>query len=144
MEKKKVSITMISRQHSQKGEPEDEINFFTIGEYYQDQGTHVINYEESQVSGLEGTTTTLKVKEDSVILERAGNYYMSQIFRVDQKEYTIYKTPYGEFLVEIVPTIVESNWTKEGGQINLLYCISVGGRHLGQHFMSINIADVPN
>ncbi|MGE5556979.1 MAG: DUF1934 domain-containing protein [Bacillota bacterium] len=140
MEIKKVSIIMRSHQHDADDRSGPGINFFTMGEYYKDDNKHVIKYDESEVSGLEGTRTTLMVDGDGIILERHGNHRMCQIFRVSQKEYTTYNTPYGDLLVEIIPTQVESSWSSEGGQINLAYFISIGGQELGEHKMSINIS----
>lgn len=139
MQKKKVSIMISGHKQLKDGKDEDVINFFTIGEYYKDQDIHILNYEESEVSGLEGTKTTLTVRQDSVVLKREGNYFMCQTFRVQQKEYTTYETPYGELLVEIIPTKVESKWSMEGGSIDLSYFLSVGGQDLGHHHMSINV-----
>ena len=44
----------------------------TEGKYYKKDEAYFITYDESEVTGMNGTTTTLMVTDDVVTLVRAG------------------------------------------------------------------------
>ena len=54
------------------GKEEDQMEFITDGQLYvRDDSVYMI-YDESEVSGMTGCKTTLKVKGDSVKMRRIG------------------------------------------------------------------------
>ena len=50
----------------------DAIEVITPGKFIVKENLYEVVYEESEISGMKGTTTTLKIEEDRFILERVG------------------------------------------------------------------------
>jgi len=78
---KQVLITVDSMISSFDGDRE-QISFVTEGKLTMEEDSYVITYEESEITGLEGTTTTLKAGKDSVTLIRHGNVDSMMLFEV--------------------------------------------------------------
>jgi len=78
--KRDVMITVNSRQeHPDKDT--DVFNFITEGTYYKEGDNYYITYNESYLTGMDGTTTTLKVEPDAVTLIRSGNVSSLMVLR---------------------------------------------------------------
>ena len=50
----------------------DAIEVITPGKFIIKDNSYEVVYEESEISGMKGTTTTLKIEEERFILERVG------------------------------------------------------------------------
>ena len=71
--KKDVWLT-ISSQQQFAGCDEENINLQTAATLYERGGKYYIAYEESELTGLEGTKTTVKLDGKSVALIRTGTF----------------------------------------------------------------------
>ena len=66
-----ITLKIIGKQ-CYDGKEEDQMEFITDGQLYvRDDSVYMI-YDESEVSGMTGCKTTLKVKGDSVKMRRIG------------------------------------------------------------------------
>ena len=74
--KKDVIITIASKQNFEGCEP-DHINLITAGRLYRRNGKYFISYEESELTGMEGTRTTLKLEDRQVTMTRTGSLAVS-------------------------------------------------------------------
>ena len=63
-------------------------------------------YDESEISGMEGTTTTLKIIDEKVHLRRLGNNSSLMEFEKGKRYRSQYKTPYGNMMMEMLTTNV--------------------------------------
>ena len=71
--------------HSIQGyEQEDEaqLEFSTEGYYYYEDGVGCLSYQESEVTGLEGTRTSMIVMADQVVVDRDGMLTSRMVFRL--------------------------------------------------------------
>lgn len=125
--KKDVMITVDSRQeHPDKDA--DVFNFITEGTYYKEEGNYYITYDESNITGMDGTTTTLKIEPDSVTLIRLGNVSSLMVFQQGRKHISEYNTEYGTFEVGVTAHKVCVNMDDLGGNINVEYIIEVNNQ----------------
>ena len=69
--KKDVWLTIRSRQQFE-GCDEERVNLETAATLYERGGKYYIAYEESELTGLEGTKTTVKLDGKTVTLIRTG------------------------------------------------------------------------
>lgn len=81
---------------------EECMEFVTKGRRYQRDGTIYITYDESELTGLEGTTTMLKIYADHVVLVRTGIVRQHQEFRSGGRSCSTYSTPYGTMDMAVV------------------------------------------
>lgn len=117
----KVSSLQLSNDND-KIEVISKGNFKILDEGYE------VSYEESEISGMEGTTTTIKVTSEKVILERKGSTESMIIFEDKGSHVSLYNTPYG--MLELITNTesLEIDINEEGGKINIDYEIAIAGQ----------------
>ena len=63
------------------GADDNTIDFTTDGLYTYDGDTACLTYQESEVTGMEGTRTSVMVMPDQVVVDRDGAVTSRMIFR---------------------------------------------------------------
>lgn len=91
---RKVIVTVVGTQRDADGD-ENRIELVTVGSRQDKNGVGYITYRESEISGLEGTTTLLKVYPDHLTLVRMGAVEQKQEFYPGRKSHCSYITPFG-------------------------------------------------
>lgn len=135
---KKAWITVIGTQKTDEGQ-EDKIEFSTEGNFYEKNGTYYIIYQESDLTGLVGVTTSLKADPQRVVLNRMGKADLKQEFSPNSYFRSNYVTPYGTILMGIWTEVVESNLTGQGGHISLKYNLYVEEELISYNTLSITV-----
>ena len=97
------------------------------------------SYEESALTGMEGTTTTFEVREPQVILTRSGAVNSQMIFEEGRQHTSLYETPFGELTVDIQTSRLRHNLTEQGGLMDLRYSISVDHSVTGRNAFKIRV-----
>ena len=92
---KDVVISINSTFSFDEGE-EQRMEFTTDGYYFYEDEVGCLSYEESEVTGLEGTRTSVMVMPDQVVVDRDGLITSRMIFREGLKNSFLYNTPYGQ------------------------------------------------
>lgn len=111
-----------------KGEEDQSMDLMTEGKYYEKLGSHYLMYEETEVSGMEGDKTTIKLKDGRVIMHRYGENNSELTFEKGVRYDTLYKTPYGNFEMEVLASEVDYNVQADGsGSVDLVYELSIKG-----------------
>ena len=124
--------------------PDTEANtmeLVTEGDFYKKGDTYYIAYKESEVTGLAGTTTTLKVAGDIVTLIRYGSVNSRFIFERGQKNMSYYDTPDGAFTLAISTSEVGIKLNDEGGSVKVVYSIEIDGGKLGDNEFILEIRE---
>ena len=76
MEKKAI-ISIVSNASMEDG---DVIEVVSPGKYIKMDSGYKAVYEETEISGMEGTTTILTIKDKEVLLEREGTTSTKMLF----------------------------------------------------------------
>lgn len=134
--KKKAVITIKSIQ---KYSEEDAIEVTTVGEFYKQDDTYYAVYDETELSGMEGTTTTLKISEDSFLLSRVGTTTGDMRFTRGDKDVVNYHTPYGILELKTETKKLEVNLGDNGGEVFIDYNMTVSGQKPQLNMLKINI-----
>lgn len=96
-----VIISIKGSQVNAESGPE-EMELVTPGRLVRDaQGRYTISYEESELTGLEGTTTVLQIEGGRVTLLREGSVNSQMVFEEGCRHLSMYETPYGALSVGI-------------------------------------------
>jgi len=122
------------------GQKEHLVSLDTLGFAYEDQSFLYLEYEETELIGIKGTTTQICLPladSKKVIIKRTGSSSMHQVFVKGQKYETSYLTPYGEMSVEVLPSTVNVLTTDALIQIRLSYDLIVSSQYVGQHQLNI-------
>nr|WP_282706967.1 DUF1934 domain-containing protein [Natroniella acetigena] len=115
---RQVEVEINSLQDT--GQEEIEFSSQVTGKLYYRNGVYYLKYEEV-LEGLEGTKTTLKIKEDTVTLIRRGKVGGTQKFISDKRTSFDYQTPYGRLPLEIEVEKLGVNVTEQAGEVVLQY-----------------------
>lgn len=118
------------------------LELVTEGKYYKKGNTYYITYRESEVTGMEGTTTTLKVTEGVVTLMRFGSVNSQLVFERGQKHVSYYDTAQGSFTMGVFANEVSINVDDAGGEIRVDYQLEIDNNNTGENDFYLHIREV--
>ena len=105
----------------------------------EESGDITLCYQESALTGMEGTTTRFQVRGGQVILTREGTVNSQMVFEVGRQHTSLYETPYGEMSVDIQTSRLRHNLTERGGVIEIHYSITVEHTAAGRNSFKIRV-----
>lgn len=134
-----VLLTIRSEQHFEDMEP-DSIELMTEGllETTVDGGI-ILTYQESELTGLEGTTTAFEIRGPKVTLTRTGGVNSQMVFEEGKQHTSLYETPFGELAIDIQTSRLRHSLTERGGLMDLRYSISVDHSVTGRNAFKIRV-----
>lgn len=134
-----VLLTIRSEQHFEDMEP-DSIELMTEGTLTPiGEGGILLAYQESALTGLEGTTTTFEVRGPQVILSRTGSVNSQMVFEEGKQHTSLYETPFGELAIDVQTSRLRHSLTEQGGLMDLRYSISVEHSVTGRNAFKIRV-----
>ena len=134
-----VLLTIRSEQHFEGMEP-DGVELMTEGTLTPTgEGGLLLSYQETALTGLEGTTTTFEVRGPQVILSRTGSVNSQMVFEEGKQHTSLYETPFGELAIDIQPSRLRHSLTEQGGLMDLRYSISVEHSATGRNAFKIRV-----
>lgn len=139
---KPVIISVRGTQQSNPEEKEDVMELVTQGVLSgsQEEG-YVLSYQESELTGLEGTTTTFLVEKDKITLRREGSINSEMIFQVGQRHLCLYETPYGGFMLRVNTQRAWSDLDQTGGSLSIRYIMEVENERVGENSFEIHVSE---
>lgn len=117
-----ISINSI---HSYDQDDEDSLEFTTDGYYYYDGENGCLSYMESEVTGLEGTRTSVIVMPDQVVVDRDGTVTSRMIFREGLKNSFQFSTPFGAATLGIDTRRIRREIDDKGGRVEIDYVVDM-------------------
>ena len=136
---KKDVIISIRGLQEQDGEAGDPITLVTPGRFYRKNDSYYISYEESELTGLAGTRTTLRVKPDYVKLVRTGLYPSELLFELGKRHMSLYHTDYGDLSIVVSTNHIRNTLTDDGGDLDVQYTVEVANTPVGVNHLSLTI-----
>ncbi|MCW2277509.1 DUF1934 domain-containing protein [Heliophilum fasciatum] len=138
--KKNVLVTIKGTQINDLGEA-DTMELFTEGLLFIRPDSYYIVYNESAMSGMEGSTTSLRIQTDKVVLNRMGKAEMKQTFELGKLDEGMYVTPQGAIHLGIIPSRVHVDFGETGGAINLEYELQIGQQTVCNNSLLITVKE---
>ena len=136
--KKDVIISIRGLQESQ-GEAADPITLVTSGRYYRKNGLYYISYDETELTGLAGTHTTVKVGTDTVKVIRTGLYASELQFELGKRHMSLYHTEFGDLSIVVSTNHILNTLTDDGGDLDVTYTVEVANTPVGVNHLTLNI-----
>lgn len=99
----------------------------------------VLSYQETELTGMEGTTTTFEIKGPQVVLTRTGKVNSQMIFEEGRQHTSLYETPFGELTVDIQTSALKHNLSQRGGVMEIKYSIAVEHTVTGRNCFKIRV-----
>ena len=122
---KKAIISICSTQDI--GEKE-KIEVVTVGEFSINGDEFIATYDETEISGMEGTKTTLKIQGNKVVLHREGTTSTKMEFQKNNTQVALYNTPYGMLELKTSTKELDLDVNEKGGNISIKYHLIAGGQ----------------
>jgi uncharacterized beta-barrel protein YwiB (DUF1934 family) len=136
---KDVIVTVIGRQQHEKDQ--DTIELVTRGRFRKNGDKFQITYDETEMTGMEGTKTTLEIGGNVVKLMRTGHNNSQMVFEKGQSHLGYYETPYGAFTVGVFSTQMNVNLDENGGEVKIDYALSIDNKFTSVNDFSLRIRE---
>ena len=137
-EKLPVLLSIRGEQYFDDIDP-DATELMTEGTMALTEDGMVLSYQETELTGMEGTTTTFEVKGPQVILTRTGTVNSQMVFEEGRQHTSLYETPFGELTVDIQTSTLKHNLTQRGGVMEIKYSIAVEHTVTGRNCFKIRV-----
>lgn len=134
-----VIISIKSNQIYDERGP-DFIELVSAGTFEQTEEGYTISYQESELTGLAGTTTVLQVAEGQVTLLRLGEVNSVMVFEEGRQHVSVYETPEGTLTISINTQRLRAALDAQGGDIEIQYTINVNHAATGLNQFHIHVS----
>lgn len=125
-----VMLSIRGVQNYQDAEP-DVIELTTEGTMEKQKEVWEITYEESDLTGLAGTTTAFRVGPRGVVLKRTGKLENQMIFMEGRRHESLYQIDIGALMIAVKATKVQSTVNEQGGTVDIHYQIEIEDTAMG-------------
>ena len=122
--KSAVVLTICGKQFYDEQESEV-IELVTEGTLEPIDGGWEICYEESNLTGMEGVTTTFRIEKDQITLTRTGRLQSQMVFRVRVLHQSLYQMEFGALMITVCATSIQWDVNGNGGTVDLTYGIDI-------------------
>ena len=122
--KQDVLLNIRGRQ-SYEGQEPDVIELMTEGTMQLRNGGWEISYEETELTGMAGVTTTFRVEPGKVTLRRTGKLRSEMVFQQGVRHESLYQLEFGALLMAVTAKQVFFDIVPDGGVIDLSYNIEI-------------------
>ena len=137
----KEVVISIKGMQKYKGMSPDVIELVTEGRMAREGASYTLSYQESELTGLEGTLTTILVDGEQVTLMRMGEFNSQLVFQEGRRHLSLYNTPYGAMTIGVNTRHLLAELTDQGGDIEVDYAIEVDHALAGRSVFRINVRE---
>lgn len=138
---KKFIINISGYQQSFIEADKDNVEMTTTGDFSYEDGLYYIDYDETEMSGMEGTQTSIEIGSDYVSIQRSGAMNTDMLFMQGRKTYSMYHTPFGELLVGIYTSKLEIVTHDRCCTLYIEYDIEINDKPNGRNSIEINVME---
>lgn len=134
-----VEINTIQKDYTTN--EQDTINLVSLASINTSELFDLVSYEDSELTGLKGNKTVIKIEKDSITMIRYGKNSSKMYFKQGVRSNSKYNTDYGEFDLEIDTKKLEIEKTDEKNiyKIKIEYDINIQSLFNGFNIMDIII-----
>lgn len=122
--KREVILSLRGCQNYQDQEP-DTIEMVTEGTLEMLPGGWQVEYQESELTGLQGVTTIFSSFEDAITLTRKGALNSQMVFQEGVRHDSLYETDFGALMISVTARKITDALTEAGGTVDLSYAIEI-------------------
>ena len=122
---KQAVVLSIRGRQSYDGQEPDVIELVTDGTMAFVDGGWDISYEETELTGMAGVTTTFRVEPGKVTLRRTGKLRSEMVFQEGVRHESLYQLDFGALLMTVTAKQVYFDIVPDGGVIDIVYSIEI-------------------
>lgn len=124
-----------------EGTENDSMSLLTEGWLRPVEGGYQLTYEETALTGMEGTTTTFQIQGPRVTLMRTGAVCSQMVFEQGRRHHSLYSTPYGNLEVGISTSRLHSTISPQGGKLEIDYSIEIDHALAGRNSFRVSVQE---
>lgn len=139
-----IDEDIIFRSEQDNGVDEDNVEMITDGILRMEDGRVEVSYEETELTGMEGSTSCVSFAVDNpglVSMMRGGTVSTALVFEPHRRHICAYQTPYMPFEICVYTTHVD-NRLLDLGTLDLDYLIEVRGAQAEHTHFNMTIRTV--
>ncbi len=136
----KNAIISIEGRQIISGNNEEPIQLVTEGSFCIDGNSATIVYEESELTGLNGTTTTLRVDPNKVTMKRSGAVISEMVFENGTRHLSHFGTPFGSILLGISTQKLDNMLGLNGGTLSLRYSTDIDNTLASENTLDVRVS----
>ena len=137
---KDVIISIKGIQQYENAE-QDLTELVTEGRLEREGSSYTLSYQESELTGLEGTLTTFQIEPERITLMRVGEYNAQMVFQKGRRHMSLYNTPYGSMTIGVNTQRLLADLTDQGGAIEIDYAIEIDHTVAGRNMFQIRVRE---
>lgn len=140
---KEVIISVVGTQAGSYGEG-NPLELVTEGKFLKEESGYSAVYKETEITGMDGTITTVSISPRKVVITRAGSVNSQLIFEKGKRHVCHYDTIHGAFTIGIFTNAMYINVDEHGGELKIDYHIEVDNADAGSSDFHMIIREVDN
>lgn len=134
-----VDIHVVGIQRDCDGES-DNIEIKTEARYCEKKNSTYLIYDESEITGMEGSKTKLRIEEDRIVMMRSGSVETKMEFVEGDKTDVVYKCPHGIFNMDVkTDEISVERFEDKISNISIKYTMCFDGGYETENCLYIKI-----
>lgn len=116
----------------------DNVEVIAKGRHYLKKDKHYLLYEEYENDENTKTSNMIKFNNDIVEITRKGQVDGKLIFQENQKKQSLYSTPMGDLLIEVLTKEIEVSDDDDDVNLKIKYQIHVDGNKVSDNEIDIS------
>lgn len=140
--KNKDYVITIKGLQSYDDDDNVDIEMMAHGDFSKEDGKFFIDYEETEATGMEGTSTSIEIDSDYVSLTREGAVETTLLFIKGRQTTSYYDTPYGTMMMGITTENVDTRLDENGGTVDVSYSMSMNNLFSGKNTFQIQVRKI--
>jgi len=106
---------------------DENVELITEGFLEETEKSLILEYSETEISGMDGTRNIITIQDSMITLEREGEVSTSLYFEQGKRFVGNYITSLGTLSMSVFPTLVSSYHDDTSGKVNLEYELDLEG-----------------
>lgn len=120
---------------------ESAIELKTVGKYGEKNNKQYIIYDECDQAGCK-TDTLIKISEKETVMQRSGAVETRMVVECGKRHSTLYRTPAGNFVLDVYGESIENSLGEAGGKLTLVYTLNMNNTPVGKNRIEITVKEV--
>ncbi len=138
----KAVVISVKGIQKYEGAPPDVVELVTEGILARYGKSYTLSYQESELTGLEGTLTTIHIDGDEVSLMRVGEFNSQMVFQEGRRHLSLYNTPYGAMTIGVHTRHLLAEISDQGGDLEVDYSVEVDHTVAGRNVFHISVKEL--
>ena len=142
MIKKDYVVTIKGLQEYGDLDDSTDIEMMVEGDFVFEDGKYFIDYDETEATGLEGTSVTVEISDDYIAVTRSGTMSTTLLFIEGRQTTSYYDTPFGSIMMGVTTETMNVDMNENGGKASAKYSIRMNGMFSGTNTFEIHVRKI--